>query len=161
YPGGTATEKLLRHRLDPLEPVEKLKPDVPRGVGAVVQKMLAKKPEDRYQTPGDVVAALSMPLDQVGVDLLTQVGADGRIMTVQRRSGLVGGAASAAPVAVLVPGNSPAASAIPVTLNDDDTLASGRKLALPAKPLWRQSRWQIGAGAALAVLVLLVLLVRP
>lgn len=58
FPGGTLMEKLLKHRLEEPKPVEQLRSDVPPGVVAVVRKMTAKKPEDRYQTPGDVVAAL-------------------------------------------------------------------------------------------------------
>src|SRR5262249_15762901 len=39
--------------------VEQLRPDVPPGVAAVLTRMLAKKPEDRYQTPSQVAEALA------------------------------------------------------------------------------------------------------
>src|SRR5207247_733182 len=35
-----------------------LRPEVPQEIDAIVGKMLAKKPEDRYQTPGEALAAL-------------------------------------------------------------------------------------------------------
>ena len=39
--------------------MEQLRPDVPPGVAAVVRKLMAKRPEDRYQTPAEAAAALA------------------------------------------------------------------------------------------------------
>ncbi len=61
FEGGTATNKLLKHALEEPEPVERRRPDVPRPVAAVVRRLMAKDPEDRYQTP----AALAAVLDDV------------------------------------------------------------------------------------------------
>jgi serine/threonine-protein kinase len=58
-PAGTLMQKLLKHRMDEPEPVEKLRPGVPAGVAAIARRMMAKQPEDRYQTPGEVAAALA------------------------------------------------------------------------------------------------------
>src|SRR5262249_60927841 len=58
YPGGTALEKLIRHNTAEPAPIEQLRPDVPSAVATIVRKLMAKRPEDRYQTPADVVAAL-------------------------------------------------------------------------------------------------------
>ncbi len=57
FAGGEALQKLLKHRLDEPVPVEQLRPDVPPGVAAVVRKLMAKRPEDRYQTPVEAAAA--------------------------------------------------------------------------------------------------------
>jgi serine/threonine-protein kinase len=62
FPGGTLMEKLIRHRNDPPEALEKLRPDVPPPVVAVVRRLLAKKPEERFQTPVQVVAAIDAAL---------------------------------------------------------------------------------------------------
>jgi serine/threonine protein kinase len=51
FPSGTAIEKLFRHRMDELVPVEKLRPDVPGEVAIIIRRLMAKRPEDRYQTP--------------------------------------------------------------------------------------------------------------
>jgi eukaryotic-like serine/threonine-protein kinase len=59
YPGGTALEKLMRHQLEDPEPVERLRPDVPPGVAAVLRRMMARQPSERYQTPAEVAAALA------------------------------------------------------------------------------------------------------
>jgi serine/threonine-protein kinase len=58
FPGGTLGEKLLKHQLHQPVPVEQLRPDVPPGVAAVVRRLMAKKPEDRFQTPAELVEAL-------------------------------------------------------------------------------------------------------
>jgi len=58
FPNGTAIEKLFRHRMDEPVPVEQLRPDVPAAVAAIVRRLMAKRPEDRYQKPVEVAAAL-------------------------------------------------------------------------------------------------------
>jgi serine/threonine-protein kinase len=40
-------------------PVEQLRPHVPPAIAAVVRKLMAPRPEDRYQTPAEVLAALA------------------------------------------------------------------------------------------------------
>ncbi len=59
FPGGTFGEKIARHLMDEPEPVEKLRPAVPSALGAVVRKLMAKKCDDRYQTPAEVAEALA------------------------------------------------------------------------------------------------------
>jgi eukaryotic-like serine/threonine-protein kinase len=58
YPGGSYAEKLLRHGLDCPAAVTNLRPDVPPAVAAVVQRLMEKKPEDRYSKPADVASVL-------------------------------------------------------------------------------------------------------
>jgi serine/threonine protein kinase len=58
FPGGSLSEKLLRHLLDAPAPLERWRRDVPASVSAVVRRLMAKKPEERYQTPADAAAAL-------------------------------------------------------------------------------------------------------
>jgi serine/threonine protein kinase len=57
FPGGTATEKMLRHARETV-PVP-TREGIPPALLAMLAKMTAKKPEDRYQTPADVAAALA------------------------------------------------------------------------------------------------------
>lgn len=59
FPSGAATTKLLKHRLDEPEPVEQLRPGLPAELAAAVKKLMAKRPEDRYQTPVEVAEALA------------------------------------------------------------------------------------------------------
>ena len=58
FPGGTPTEKLLKHSVDPTPDVRSLRPEVPANVAALLAKMMAKKPDDRYQTPVEVANAI-------------------------------------------------------------------------------------------------------
>jgi formylglycine-generating enzyme required for sulfatase activity/tRNA A-37 threonylcarbamoyl transferase component Bud32 len=58
FPGGTAMEKLWKHREQPPRPVEELRPETPRALAAVIRRLLAKRPEDRYQTPIELATAL-------------------------------------------------------------------------------------------------------
>jgi serine/threonine-protein kinase len=68
FPGGTPMEKLLKHRIETPKPVDKLRPEVPPGVVAVVQRLMAKKPEDRFQTPAELVKALDVILTSKGLN---------------------------------------------------------------------------------------------
>jgi eukaryotic-like serine/threonine-protein kinase len=67
FPGGTLTAKLLQHKLEEPEPVEKLRRDVPAGVAALVRKLMAKRPEDRFQTPAELAQVLARGMPIVGV----------------------------------------------------------------------------------------------
>jgi len=52
-------EKLVCQRKSEPQPIEKVRPDVPPALGAVLRKMTAKRPEDRYLTPAAVADALA------------------------------------------------------------------------------------------------------
>jgi serine/threonine-protein kinase len=55
---GATLDKLLRHQTEPPQPLRKARPDAPPGVAAVVERLLAKRPDDRFQTMAVVAAAL-------------------------------------------------------------------------------------------------------
>lgn len=57
-PGETFAEKLAQARTEPPPSVRVRRPDVPAALDSVVATMLARKPENRYQTAAEVVAAL-------------------------------------------------------------------------------------------------------
>jgi regulation of enolase protein 1 (concanavalin A-like superfamily) len=58
FPGGNASEKITRHNtIEPL-PIMKLRRDVPVALANVVNKMMAKSPAQRNQTPAEVAEAL-------------------------------------------------------------------------------------------------------
>ncbi|MBY0525439.1 MAG: protein kinase [Gemmataceae bacterium] len=58
FPGGTPMEKLLKHRIETPRPVDKIRPEIPPPLTAIVQKLMAKRPEERFQVPSELVAAL-------------------------------------------------------------------------------------------------------
>jgi WD40 repeat protein/serine/threonine protein kinase len=60
FPRGTLGQKIVRHLYAEATPLEQLRPDVPPGIAAVVRRLMAKRPADRYPTPAalaDVLAA--------------------------------------------------------------------------------------------------------
>ncbi|HTU16784.1 MAG TPA: protein kinase, partial [Gemmataceae bacterium] len=59
FPCENAMEKLVKHLMEQPEPLEKVRPDVPPAVAALVRRLMAKEPAERYQTP----AELSRELD--------------------------------------------------------------------------------------------------
>jgi serine/threonine protein kinase len=61
FAGGTLAEKLLKHQQAEPPRVEQFRNDVPAAVSTVLRKMLAKRPEERYQAPAEVAAALEAP----------------------------------------------------------------------------------------------------
>lgn len=59
FPGGDLMGKLLRHRTDEPKPIKEFRSDVPESVVAIICKLMAKRREDRYQTPAELVQALA------------------------------------------------------------------------------------------------------
>jgi WD40 repeat protein/tRNA A-37 threonylcarbamoyl transferase component Bud32 len=56
---GSIEEKLLAHQTCQPAALEQMRPEVQSALAQVVRRMMAKRPEDRYQTPGEVAAALA------------------------------------------------------------------------------------------------------
>jgi serine/threonine protein kinase len=59
YPGGSWTEKLLRHSLDQPAPLRHLRPDVPAAVAAIVERLMAREVEKRYANAAAVATDLA------------------------------------------------------------------------------------------------------
>jgi formylglycine-generating enzyme required for sulfatase activity/serine/threonine protein kinase len=59
YPGSNRTEKLAARLSGEATPVQSVQPGVPPKLAAVLRRMLARDPADRYQTPGEVAQALA------------------------------------------------------------------------------------------------------
>jgi eukaryotic-like serine/threonine-protein kinase len=56
---GTVAQKLIWHQTRKPKPIRSLRPEVPEGLAAVLEKMMAKDVGQRYQTPVAVVEALA------------------------------------------------------------------------------------------------------
>ncbi len=52
-------KKLMMHQTGQARPVREWQPGVPPAVEAIVQRLMAKRPEDRYQTPGELAGFLA------------------------------------------------------------------------------------------------------
>jgi serine/threonine-protein kinase len=58
FPDGQLLQKILAHQQATPRPIETFRNDVPEGVRNIVKRLMAKKPEDRFQTPASVAMAL-------------------------------------------------------------------------------------------------------
>jgi serine/threonine protein kinase len=74
FPGGTSKEKMQRHRRDEPPSLVTLNPQIPAEFAQIVDRMMAKNPDDRYPTAKAAGAALqkwadtepALPLDRQG-----------------------------------------------------------------------------------------------
>jgi serine/threonine protein kinase len=66
FQGATVAQKLLLHQLKPPTPLHELCPEVPEELEVVINRMMAKQPEQRHATADEVCAALepwAAPMD--------------------------------------------------------------------------------------------------
>ncbi len=59
FAGGALAVKLMRHQQAEPPDLTEFRSDVPAPLISIVRRMLAKSPEERYQTPAEVVRALA------------------------------------------------------------------------------------------------------
>lgn len=60
FQGKSLTKKLLDHQQAPPPSIKQVRPELPQALAAVVLKMMAKLPADRYQTPAGVAVAIAL-----------------------------------------------------------------------------------------------------
>lgn len=66
YPEGTVPERLMAHQSKAPDPIANTRPDAPPALLAVIDKMTAKQPEQRYPSAGQVAEALAAWLGEGG-----------------------------------------------------------------------------------------------
>src|SRR5947208_1186801 len=59
FPEGRTAQKLVWQQIKEPVPIDQLRPDVPADLGALIHKLLRKRPEDRFQYPHEVFDALA------------------------------------------------------------------------------------------------------
>ncbi|HTU19157.1 MAG TPA: serine/threonine-protein kinase [Gemmataceae bacterium] len=59
FPIDEPMAKLLAHSCETAAPIEQLRPETPERVRAIVCKLMAKRPEERYQTPAELIQDLA------------------------------------------------------------------------------------------------------
>ncbi len=55
---GNYVALIQAHQSQEPVPIETRRPEIPRGLAAIIKRMMAKKPEDRYQNPAELILAL-------------------------------------------------------------------------------------------------------
>jgi len=58
FPTGTVVERLVRHQKETPAPLGSRRQGVPEALEAIIRKMLAKRPDDRYQSVAELVEAI-------------------------------------------------------------------------------------------------------
>jgi serine/threonine protein kinase len=69
FPDGTISERLLKHQVEQAPSIFKDRPDAPSVLVNICNRMMAKRPEDRYQTAGEVAERLAEWLADRGLEV--------------------------------------------------------------------------------------------
>jgi len=130
FPDGTVTQKLMRHQQTEPQPLRR----APANLAGVIRKMMAKRPQDRFQTALEVIQALPVPT----ATLLPAV----------------------VPAAAFVPGTAlvPTATALTPTVPQRAFALLPRSWQLLSPLPSRRRRLLAGVGSALLAVVLLTVL---
>lgn len=80
FEADSAMTLMMMHINDPVPDPRKLNPDVPEALVAVINKALAKDPNDRYQTAAQMAAALRNALGQIKTGVSPAVVPSGATM---------------------------------------------------------------------------------
>jgi serine/threonine-protein kinase len=67
FPDGTVLQKLLQHQGDEPPDARQYCPQLPDDVYRILRRLLAKRPEDRYQDPSELVAELTLAAVRLGL----------------------------------------------------------------------------------------------
>lgn len=71
FPGGTSSQKLRWHRTETPHPLRAICPGLPKPIADIVERLMSKRPEDRYADATEVYAVL----DKHAVDMRVEVAA--------------------------------------------------------------------------------------
>jgi serine/threonine protein kinase len=139
FPGGNMMSKMHRLANEEPSPIGQLRPDCPRELTAVIETMLAKRPEARYQSTVEVVRALKpLAVDRIaGRPTMTQA--------VQ----------TAAEADTTIPASKTVA-ATPFEFSGEGTVAASMLRRRKQPPL---GKWLIGGGIAFSVVAVGVALI--
>jgi molecular chaperone DnaK len=78
YQGDTLVRTLLAHRMDPVPSLCAEREDVPASLQTIFCQMVAKSPDDRYQTAGDLIQDLLMCLERESLPVTVSIPLDRR-----------------------------------------------------------------------------------
>ncbi len=67
FPEGTVLQKLLQHQGDEPPDVREFQPGIPAEIAQLVQKMMAKDPRQRFQTPAALLRSLTEVAGMLGL----------------------------------------------------------------------------------------------
>ncbi len=134
FPEGSAVEKMMAHQTKEPMPIRELSPDVPEGLVAVIRKLMAKQPEERFSGCDEVVEALEPFLGDMSTIPGGVPGIAKKSGSVSaesgRRPGLVGRGTGSTPKLQGLPPKAPPSTPIPGL----PTRSGGMPVRSPATP---------------------------
>jgi serine/threonine-protein kinase len=74
FPAGTVLQKLLQHQGEEPPDIQEFRPDLPGPVSRLVRRMMAKDPRRRFQTPAELLDALVLLADEIGLGPIPSAG---------------------------------------------------------------------------------------
>lgn len=170
FPGADLVAKLTARISGTLPRIREVRPDAPAGLEEVMVKMMARLPDDRYQTPNEVAAALASLSKATNAEM--KPVSSGQVLLAKVVAPTTGFPVPSAAVLTAKPVMATAVTAVPPTSvpsSTDDSLGFGETSASPvARPRPTTERASsasstllIGGAAGLVMaLIGLVLLFR-
>ncbi len=174
YEGTTVVEKILAHMGQPIPALTQKRPECPAEIDRIFQKMVAKKPEDRYQQASQLVVDLeawkspraeggtstSLPSDPQLSHFLKSINQPKGTATSTVQPSVQTGVKTeqtmtyAGPEVETDP-KSEVVSSLPVTQAKQATILKPKSVGQGKQPPRKNPKLLIGAGAAGFLLVLL------
>jgi serine/threonine protein kinase len=133
FPEGSISERLLKHQTAKPESIFKSRPDAPPSLVDICETMMSKKPDDRFQSAGEVAARLKEWLGDRGRTI-----GGGRLEDRDHDSGVGSGVFTRYAVGMPTPPptdkSKPSGSSRTVSVSDRDTKKLDQKGSSPAGP---------------------------
>ncbi|QDU25638.1 Serine/threonine-protein kinase PknB [Anatilimnocola aggregata] len=167
YEGESLVQKLMAHQQKPIPPLATQRPDAPKELVAIFERMVAKKPEARYQTMAEVEGAL-IALAAKASGPVAKPAAESKLgsffQSFSGNKATTSGAAlaeqprttanSAADVSPTIALNNSQATTDPISQRSIQ-VASDRSLKRPRGPWWRQPLALVAGGLGGLLLIAL------
>ncbi len=121
FPSETVLEKLDKHRWTMPTPVHLVREDIPEGLPEILDRMMAKKPTDRFQTPGEIAKALASfcPHDSMASLVLPPLSVTMELPPLADDPSTADGIVTGAEYLEAKPAPTPSLSIEPIVLNEE------------------------------------------
>ena len=137
FPDGSAVEKMMAHQFKQPASVKELAPETPDELVAVLEKLMQKKPEDRFHGADDVAEALSHVAPRTAPALLLN-GSAPQASAANSKKGLSGVRPMVMPPPAAQAPSRPSATGLPTRHSDQGVTspaASASGYSMPSTPL--------------------------
>jgi WD40 repeat protein/serine/threonine protein kinase len=160
FQSDTATEKLYKHWFEEARLIEQLRPEATGVLPAVIRRLMAKRPEDRYQSAAAVVAALDS--NEMGTVPVLDMHATPVGSAAPMAVPVAVPALAPAPEALAPPVAASVTPALPQAVPLTPTTTTPRSVNLAIAPKRKRLLAVAAGGVGLVVLIGLIwLLARP